>query len=440
MRKNKMKAISALGIALGLMMTFANLEVTAQGDIANFDAEQEAKNIEICTQNLIAIGKSIQIYQKDKGDYPKWLSDLHHPKYLPDPDILICPSDRDRGEAVLPRNVDPKMPVSYGYQFHPEYRGDRITDRRLIYGDVVPLVRCRHHVNPAFQCLNLSFSYKVTKSMSFWELQPEQLYKTEEEAVAALEAGLQRQPDNPSLSCYVYPALARLYIKTGREGDVDHLINQFKSVMDLDYDRDYFALTDMLEMMDRNEEVLQLFKEREEKNPKDRGVLRKLAEIFQKLGNTDEAKEYQQKAQPVIARVGKPMPAFTATDLDGNPISLRDYRGKVVLLDFWAVWCGPCITEMPNIKQVYNKYKDKGFDIIGISLDTDEKRLRDYLKENDIAWRQVFSGKGWQSPVSQQYGIRGIPAPWLIAKDGTLITKQARGRALSELVAEVLKE
>jgi len=95
---------------------------------------------------------------------------------------------------------------------------------------------------------------------------------------------------------------------------------------------------------------------------------------------------------------------------------------------------------MPTVKRVYNKYKDEGFDIIGISLDTDEKRLRNYLKENNIAWRQVFSGKGWQSPVSQQYGIRGIPAPWLIDKNGTLISKQARGRKLGKLVTEALKK
>ena len=95
---------------------------------------------------------------------------------------------------------------------------------------------------------------------------------------------------------------------------------------------------------------------------------------------------------------------------------------------------------MPNVKKVYEKYKDKGFDVIGISLDNDEKQLRDFLKKNDIPWRQVFSGKGWESPVSRQYGIYSIPSVWLIDKDGKLISNNARGEKLENMVAEALKD
>ena len=132
------------------------------------------------------------------------------------------------------------------------------------------------------------------------------------------------------------------------------------------------------------------------------------------------------------------MPDFSATDLDGKPISLEQYRGKVVLLDFRAIWSGLCLEDTPNVKKVYDTYKDKGFDIIGISLDNDEKSLRNYLKEHKIPWRQVYSGKRWDSPIAQQYGIRNIPTGWLIDRDGTLISQQASGILLERLVSEAV--
>ena len=94
---------------------------------------------------------------------------------------------------------------------------------------------------------------------------------------------------------------------------------------------------------------------------------------------------------------------------------------------------------MPNLKKVYNIYKDQGFDIIGISLDTDETKLRDYLKDNDIPWRQVFSTEEYPNPIAVQYRIRAIPAPWLIDREGKLITHKAKGAALEKHVAAALK-
>ena len=434
-----MKAILTLGIVLVLLMTVAHLDVTGQVDVEVSDAELHEKNVEICLQNLIKIGKSIQAYMKEHNDYPKWLSSLHHPKYLPDPGVLICPADTVGGKALYPPNVDPHMPISYGYRNPSDYK-ERVRENRSMYGDVVPFVRCRHHANQEFHCLNLNYAFQVSRSFSIWEAYPEQLYETPEKTATVLEAGLQQQPYSERLSKYVYPALTRLYISIGREENAANLIDHFKSVMNREHNPDYFALAQMLEMMDRHEELLQIFEEFEQKYPNDRSILRKLAEIHQKLGNVELAAEYRKKAEPALALIGKPMPDFLATDLDGNPISLQQYRGKVVLLDFWAVWCGPCIAEMPNIKKVYNTYKDEGFDIIGISLDTDEAKLRDYLKENELPWRQVFSGEGWRSPIARQFGINAIPAPWLIARDGTLLSTRARGHALEPLVVDALKE
>ena len=92
-------------------------------------------------------------------------------------------------------------------------------------------------------------------------------------------------------------------------------------------------------------------------------ILWRLAHIYRKLGNIELADVYDRKADPKYELWGKPVTDFSATDLDGKPISLQDYRGKVVLLDFWGAWCGFCIDEMPNLKKIYTTYKDQGFDI-----------------------------------------------------------------------------
>ena len=399
------------------------------------NVEQTDKNVETCKQQLLTIGKAIQAYQKKHGDFPEWLSELH-PKYLPDENILLCPEDEYGGKTYFLINRDPKMSMSYDYQFHPRYRAEK-TEERLMYGDVLPLVRCRHHKNQVFECLNLSFAFKVFWSSGVYT--PDQLYETVEEAIEGLEKGLQRQASNEQFF-HVYRTLAHLYIEVGRGKDAEHLINRFKSIIKPDDLHAHFILSRMLETANQHEEVLKVFENLERRYPEDYRVLEELARIYEVLGNFDLAEKYQKKADPMSELVGKVVPGFSATDFDGKPISLQQYRGKVVLLDFWAVWCGPCLTEMPNVKRVYNSYKDQGFDIIGVSLDTDEARLRNYLKKNNIPWRQIFTGQKWRSPLVRQYHIRSIPAPWLVAKDGTLISRNARGMRLEQLVVEALRD
>jgi len=172
-----------------------------------------------------------------------------------------------------------------------------------------------------------------------------------------------------------------------------------------------------------------------EQDEDNRSALSGLANIHEKLGNVELAREYQVKADPSLGWVGQVLPDFSsAVDLDGTPISLADYRGKVVLLDFWAVWCGPCLGEIPRIKAVYEKYHDKGFDVIGVSLDEDAAVLREFIKEQEIPWRQIFDGQKWAGHLVQQYGVRGIPAPFLIDREGKVISVKARGSLLDELV------
>lgn len=179
-----------------------------------------------------------------------------------------------------------------------------------------------------------------------------------------------------------------------------------------------------------------VFEKQLAQNENDRNALNGLANIHEKLGHTELAEEYKLKVDPSLGWVGEVLPDFpSAVDLDGKPISLADYRGKVVLLDFWAVWCGPCLGEIPRIKAVYEKYHDKGFEVIGVSLDEDTAVLREFVTEQEVPWRQILDGDGFGGAFAKRYGIRSIPAPFLINREGKVISVKARGSLLDELVA-----
>ncbi len=131
--------------------------------------------------------------------------------------------------------------------------------------------------------------------------------------------------------------------------------------------------------------------------------------------------------------------AFTA--LDGREVDLKKLRGKVVLIDFWATWCGPCIAEMPNIKQVYADYHEKGFEIVSVSLDAEKDRQKfiDLVTAEGATWPQRFEGKGWKDPLVATYTISGIPAMFLLDQQGMLVSTNARGEALGREVKRLLK-
>jgi thiol-disulfide isomerase/thioredoxin len=115
------------------------------------------------------------------------------------------------------------------------------------------------------------------------------------------------------------------------------------------------------------------------------------------------------------------------TSVNGQAVDLSKLRGKVVLIDFWATWCPPCRAEVPDVVATYQKYHAKGFEVVGVSLDSDKSALLTFIKSNGMTWPQYFDGNGWDNAVSSRFGIDSIPAMWLVGKDGVLITKDASG-------------
>lgn len=121
---------------------------------------------------------------------------------------------------------------------------------------------------------------------------------------------------------------------------------------------------------------------------------------------------------------------FTA--VDGREVDLAKLRGKVVLIDFWATWCGPCKAELPNVKAVYDKYHDRGFEVVAISLDkaADKQKLIDYCREHALPWPQFFDGKFWQNEFAVKYAVKAIPAMFLLDQQGKVVSTNARGPLL----------
>ena len=125
--------------------------------------------------------------------------------------------------------------------------------------------------------------------------------------------------------------------------------------------------------------------------------------------------------------------------VDGRKIDLAKLKGKVVLIDFWATWCGPCVAELPNVKKTYTKFHKRGFEIVGISLDSNKDKLTNFVEDNEMSWAQHFDGKGWKNKYAVEFGIQGIPAMWLIDKKGDLVDMKARA-GLEAKVQKLLGE
>ena len=136
-----------------------------------------------------------------------------------------------------------------------------------------------------------------------------------------------------------------------------------------------------------------------------------------------------------LALVGGPL-AVQGRLIDGSAFDPRTLAGKVVLVDFWATWCGPCVAEIPNIRAQYDKYHAAGFEVVGVSLDDDRAAVADFVAAKELPWPVILDGRGPDNSLADRYGIRAIPALFLVGRDGNVISLQARGKALEELLAE----
>lgn len=157
-------------------------------------------------------------------------------------------------------------------------------------------------------------------------------------------------------------------------------------------------------------------------------------------------KELPQAPMPPNLSIGKPALTFTAKTMDGAEVEFpKSFAGKIVMLDFWATWCGPCIGEIPNMKEAYTEWHDKGFEILGVSFDNEgmEEKLKDFLTTKELPWAQIYEGKGWNTSIGQQHDVSGIPFVLLVDGDSGEIlgtARQLRGPGLSQYIGKALQK
>ena len=161
--------------------------------------------------------------------------------------------------------------------------------------------------------------------------------------------------------------------------------------------------------------------------------------LDESIKQSDSGKKLAQRMEVLKkSLIGTQMIDFTQNDINGKPIKFSSFKGKYVLVDFWASWCGPCRAENPNVLKTYNAFKDKGFTVVGISLDDKATNWKKAVRDDKMPWTQLSDLKGWKNEVSTYFGIQAIPSNLLIDPSGKIVAKDLRGEMLENKLKELL--
>lgn len=168
----------------------------------------------------------------------------------------------------------------------------------------------------------------------------------------------------------------------------------------------------------------------------------KFLALDQKVRDSQLGKAFGRRIEAAKATaIGCVAPDFTQNTPDGQPVSLSDFRGKYLLLDFWASWCGPCRGENPTVVKAYTQYKDKNFEVLGVSLDKEDQKDAwvKAIETDGLTWTNISDLKGWKNAAAEMYGVRGIPQNYLLDPEGRILAKNLRGEALIKYLEELFK-
>lgn len=189
-----------------------------------------------------------------------------------------------------------------------------------------------------------------------------------------------------------------------------------------------------MEVLDQPEKALATFKQIKTDFPTTK-IAGRVDEVVANLQGMIERKQAADKLAP-----GSDFPDFHENDVNGKPLSISQFKGKVVLVDFWATWCPPCVKEVPTIQAAYDKFHGQGFEIVGISLDEEKSSLVKFTAEKKMPWPEFFDGKKWENKLAVKYGIDATPTGYLLDRNGKIIRKLSGDEDLNTEIAQALKK